>query len=142
MKRTGMIRVLLASSMAALLAWTCGCGGPSNSTPGPKVPMKTVERECAELKVPALVEQTTVYRDMIRKVMTDIKEVDDRIAKADPDVTSQDEKNKMEAERAKLDKTRVELVQRYQEYIKTLVRKGMDVEKLRLEEPKAEPFPI
>jgi hypothetical protein len=138
MNKVGSMRVLLVSCLAGLVMWTWGCGGPSTSAPGPDVPMKTVEAECARMKIPALEEQATAYRDRVRKVLEDMKEVDGRIAKADPDMTSQEDKEKMQAERAKLDKTRVELIQRYQVYLKTLVRRGVNVDKLRIEEPKIE----
>lgn len=113
--------------------WVCGCGS-GNMAPGPNVPLDTVREECSTLKVPQLREKVIAYRDLIRKVLKDEYELDQRIAAAQSESADQEAIGKLRADMARLEKTRIDLIDRYKLYIPVLVRNGVNIDDLRIEE--------
>ena len=129
---------LAVTGCLAALAWTWGCGGAA--APGENTPMKTVEMECRQLKVPQLRERAIAYRDLIRAKLQEEQGLDRRIADADPDMVPEDEIARMKSEKTQLMESRLTLMERYQAYFTAVRTGGGDVSDLRIEvSPPPEP---
>ena len=126
--------LLAVTAWVVMVLCTWGCGGDKMEA-GENVPLETVQMECKNLKTPMLREKTVIYRDLILEKMRQVQALDAQIATVDLTVTTQDDLEKMKAAREAADRSRVALIERYQIYIKTLVRRGVNVSELRVEKP-------
>ena len=135
-----MSRRLAVTGCAVMAVWLLGCGG-SDTEPGPNVSIKAVEAESVSMKNPQLVERATVYRDLIRETMAKEQAIDGKLASADREAIPEGEIEKMTAQKEQLVKTRLALIERYQVYIKVLVRRGVNIDDLRIEEVRPDVIP-
>ncbi len=131
--RTAVIMI----GFVMILVWTCGCGNEPYET----VSLKKVQAECRKLKDDQLRKRAETYRDLIIDKLQELAKLNKRIAEtvANPETATSDELEEMKAESARLVASSIALKKRYHIYIVALVRRNMDVSKLRLlsEEDKA-----
>ena len=120
------------SLLISLMLWTCGCG--DGNAPSDTVPLKRVRTEARTLNDPELRERARLYRDLILETHKALAESNAKVASADPVVLTQDEIDRLKAESARLAKRLAALSERQRLYMVTLVRHGVDVSDLRVEE--------
>ena len=123
------LRHVLVTCLSGILLWTLGCG---ETPPGENVPLKTVQNECRTFKSDKLKERARTYLDLMTESGQRLIDLDKKLATMDPEVVDKSEIEALKAEREQLTKTRGVLAQRYGLYIKTLVRRKVDVTELRM----------
>jgi hypothetical protein len=120
----------MALVLTAWLLSVLGCGG---NQPGENVSLKAVREECRTLENEELIERAASYRDLISARLDEIRKLDEQIASAQSATVTPADLEALKAERERVKESHAALVERYQIYMQTLVRRRVDVTDLRIQ---------